>query len=390
MLDATGFKRKRFADHFSEMEAKAKEAFGERVNTTERSPLGIILRLFAWFMAMISALAEDVYNSGYIPTAEGDSLSKLGPYVGIRRIGETYAIGEISIIGTAGYTVPLGFRGSTSSGTLFQTISAPTLDGIGAGTALIEALAPGIGGNVAASTITTIVNPNPNITSITNAAPTTGGREKETDGEFRNRFALSVAGGGAATLDSMTAGLLRTPGVRAATVIENYTNAPVNGLPAKSVAAYVLGGEAADIALTILKTKAGGIEPFGNQSATVKDMGGNDHIMKFSYAVQVPVSLRVTATIDNRYPADGNALIKSALIRLIGGQDANGVIYNGLSMGADVIHSRLIASAYIDGVTDVVMEISKDSGATWTQTNLTISAQEVAQTSAAAITVVKP
>ncbi|ELK38885.1 baseplate protein, partial [Brevibacillus agri BAB-2500] len=45
MLDEKGFKRKRFRDWWIEIEAKARSVFGEQVNLTERTPLGIILRL---------------------------------------------------------------------------------------------------------------------------------------------------------------------------------------------------------------------------------------------------------------------------------------------------------------------------------------------------------
>ncbi|WP_261948765.1 hypothetical protein [Paenibacillus melissococcoides] len=63
-----------------------------------------------------------------------------------------------------------------------------------------------------------LLNPDANILSVTNPRPTTGGRERETDEEFRARFQQSVAGGGAdlCRCPWVSKGtLLRLSGVRA-------------------------------------------------------------------------------------------------------------------------------------------------------------------------------
>jgi len=387
-LDSTGFKRKRFAELVLEMEEKAKEAFGAQINTSERSPIGIILRLYAWFLSLSWQNAEDVYNSGYINTATRASLSRLGPYVGIQRIQAMRATGSVTFTGTSGYTVPAGFRIATSSGVLFEIADDVTLAS-GTGDAPIRAVTAGRSGNVAAGQITIIVNPTPSVTAVTNAAETGGGREVETDTEFRDRFRLSVAGGGAATLDSIRGALLRVSGVRAATVIENYTStADGDGRPPKSFEAYVLGGEPSDIGQTILAVKAAGIQPWGSESVIVQDDGGFGHEMKFSYADEVTAHIRMTVSTDVRFPADGAAQLTSAVIRYVGGEDADGSVYVGLNMGEGVVISRLISAAYsVEGIVDVAIELSTD-GTTWGTSNLSIAANEVAQTAHGVITVV--
>jgi len=389
MLDRTGFKRQRFADLFEEMEAKAKEAFGEQVNTSERSVLGIILRLFAWFLANFWQNTEDVYYSAYKNTAEGNSLYRLGPYVGITPISERPASGAINITGTPNHTVHAGYRVATESGVYFETKADLVLDGSGKGNVGIQAVEPGRLGNVASGTIVVIVNPDPDVIAVTNPEKTAGGREKETDQEFRDRWDLSVAGGGAATVDSLRGALLRTPGVRAAVVIENTGSTPDSaGRPPKSFEAFTLGGAAAEIGQTILDTKAAGIEAHGSTSVVVNDIAGNPHTIKFSYATEVQVRVRVTVTKNASYPADGDRQIESSIVRYIGGEDEDGQLYVGLNMGEDVVHSRLIAAAYkVTGIDDVKIEVSTN-GVTWAQTNVTIAPQEVAQSSYTVISVV--
>ncbi|MCY7484441.1 baseplate J/gp47 family protein [Paenibacillus alvei] len=389
MLDSKGFKRQRFAELFEEMEAKAKEVFGESVNTSERSPLGIILRIFAWFLSKLWQDTEATYNSAYINTAEGVQLDRLGPHVGIRRNPEQYATGQIQIAGTAGQMVPAGFRVQTSTDVIFMTTVDVELDSTGGATVDIRAIQAGRSGNVAPNMIAVISNPVPGITSITNTEATAGGREIETDQEFRERFSLSVAGGGAATVDSVRSALLGSGGVRAAVVIENTSMTPdALGRPPKSFEAYVLGGDPESIGRTILNTKAAGIETYGDQSVEVTDLSGNVHMIKYSNAVEVQIYIKATLRKNPSYPADGDEQVVSALVRDIGGEDIDGQLYVGLNMGAAVIHSRLVSAAYkVAGIDDIKLELSKD-GTVWTEDNIYIAAREVAQTSHDNITVV--
>ncbi|WP_223068474.1 baseplate J/gp47 family protein [Paenibacillus caui] len=387
MLDKTGFKRKRFNDLLSEMESKARESFGETVNTSERSPLGIILRIFAWFLSRIWTTAEDVYNSGYISTAEGANLDRLGPFVGISRILEQYAKGKVVITGTAGHTEAAGFRVGTAGGVYFDTTEAFTIGADGTAEVAVEAIDPGQKGNAAAGAVTVVVNPNPDISGVSNPEPITGGREKETDPEFRARYEMSVAGGGAASVDALRGALLRLDGVRAASIMENNgMETDSAGRPPKSFQAYVLGGDERTIGETIFLTKSGGIETWGDIEQEVEDAAGYPHLIRFSRAEEVPVAVQIEVTRNESYPADGDEQIRKAIIRYIGGEDDAGSYYNGLSMGADVIYTRLISAVYsVEGVEDVML--SAGTQGVWNTGNLAVEPFQVAQTKASDIAV---
>src|SRR5690606_30128220 len=128
-------------------------------------------------------------------------------------------------------------------------------------------------------------------------------------------------------------------------------------------------------------------ETYGQESETAQDVSGQEHVIRFTRAVEVPIHIRVTVSRDNRYPTDGDARLKTTLIQYIGGEDADGTLWVGLNMGQDVVYSRLIALAYqVEGVTDVDIEVSTD-GSTWTRQNIPISIEQVAQTSYALIEV---
>ena len=389
MLDATGFARQRYEDLLADMVAKAQAttAFGPEADMSESSPLGAILRVVAYYLADLWEDVESVYNSGYKNAADGVQLDKLGPYVGITRMQAQQATGTLTITGTPDYTVPAGFRAATATGVIFETTADVTLTG-GSGTAPIQAVDAGIAGNVEAGMITVIVNPSADVTSVTNAAVTVGGREKETDEEFRDRWDAAVAGGGSATVDAIRSAVLRVAGVRAAAVFENNSmSIDSAGRPPKSVQVYVLGGQPQDIGEAIFSRVAGGIETYGSAMVTVKDLSGEEHTVKYSPAEVVRVYARVTINKNASYPADGDDQVKLVLVKYIGGEAADGTVYAGLSMGDDVIHSRLIAAIYaVPGVDDVTLTLSTD-GTTYTSSNVPIDASQVAQLNTADIEV---
>ncbi|MBH5316697.1 baseplate J/gp47 family protein [Paenibacillus sp. GSMTC-2017] len=188
MLNQNGFKRKRFADIFSEMEVKAKEVYGQQINTTERSALGILLRLVAWFLGRLWQSLEDVYYSGHIHSATGRNLDRLGANYNLARTLAHRAIGEVTLTGTPLFSVPLGFRVQTATNIIFETVSIQILDSNGLAKLQVRAVETGSRGNVGAGTITKIVNPDANVFSVLNVAEASGGLDTESDPVFRSRI----------------------------------------------------------------------------------------------------------------------------------------------------------------------------------------------------------
>ncbi|WP_261948764.1 baseplate J/gp47 family protein [Paenibacillus melissococcoides] len=133
MLDASGFKRMRYSDLLEQMEEQARAKYGETTNTSALSPLGIILRIFAFFLAYVWQGVEHVYYAAYRDTATGVSLDRLAPQVGIKRFQEEFAYGELTFIGTPEYTIPEGTIVGTATGKYFVTNEDLTLDNDGKG-----------------------------------------------------------------------------------------------------------------------------------------------------------------------------------------------------------------------------------------------------------------
>lgn len=381
-LSKDGFKRKTYNEILEDAQTRARELYGENVNLSDRSPLGLFIKIIAWGMSILWQLAEKVYFSAFVDDADGIDLDKVAKNIGKTRKGPEKSRGAVTIDGTEGVTIPADFIVGTQNDVIFKPTKAVTIDNNGEAVVEIEAVKSGAGGNVPANTITKIITPIAGINQVTNNEPTHGGRDAETDAELRERYYQSGGAiAGAATTDGVRATLLEVPGVRAAITIQNTSMEVDNeGRPPKSIHCYVLGGKPEDIANAILSSKAGGIETYGSETETVKDLSGQEQIIKFSFAEVVPVYIRMTIRRSTKYPLDGDSRIRTALVRYIGGEDADGVIYSGLAMKENVVYYQLTKVAGIDGVDDLDLEVSID-GANWDKSSIEIASNQKAETS---------
>lgn len=384
MLTKEGFKRKRYDDFVAEMQAQARELFGADVNLSDRSPLGQWINLIAFGRAEENELAEQVYNAGHVDAAEGVSLDHNAKRIGLSRIQAQKATGQVSFEVEPGTSVLSGIIVSTTDGIEFITLNSKSDDdGDGIITVNIEALTPGIIGNVPAHTVTEINTPVAGINAVTNPSATIDGKNTETDTEFRERYYRSLANAGGSSMPSIRAALLELPGVIDASVYENDTMDFVNGVPPKSIAPFIYGGNDQEIANAIFERKSGGIQSFGSTIINLVDNIGKTHKIGFSRPTVVNVWVRLTLTKNaeyTQYPTDGDLQVKTRIIRHIGGLDADGVRYDGQGLDADVIQFRLIAAiADIPGLDDVVVELSTD-GVNFRQNNISIDQTSIAQT----------
>jgi uncharacterized phage protein gp47/JayE len=386
-LNKDGFNRMRYADIIAEMNSRAKSAFGADVNLSEHSPLGMFFKVVAFSMAVIWQLAEYVYYGAYKDTAEGYQLDGVCQYTGITRKPASYATGTVTFTGAAGTVIPLRFLVSTGK-YQFWTQQIATIPAGGTVAVPIRAIELGNTSNVLANTITTIVNPLTGVTSVTNAAATTGGADIETDESLRARYDESISLGGASTTSAIEAELLRVQNVVDARVIENVTMATVDGVPAKAFESTVYGGTNADIADAIYRTKAAGIQAFGDIIVPITDDYGQVHNIGFSRVAEITVYVNVVLTTDTElFPVDGMTTIETNIIKYIGGTDADSTKYYGLGLGDDVVYTKIIGICHsVAGVTDVVVTLSTDN-ITFTAANVAIATGEVAVTDYAKVVI---
>lgn len=374
-LTDAGFRRPTYAELLDALEYKARELFGSKANLTVRSPLGIFLRIFAWMLNLLFSTLEDVYNSRFIDTAVGASLYNLGRALGLRLLGAQKAVGYLTFTGENGVEVPEGFLAETTAGMQYVTVSSGVIRD---GEVILPATAVSSGpdSNTAEETITTITNPKLGIKSVTNVKPFEGGRNTETDAEFRERYYKSVDFAGGVNIDAIIAEVYESvEAVIAVTGEENDTDfESASGLPPHSFEVVAYGGLDEEIAKAIFRRKAAGIQTFGNTTVAVLGVSGQTFNISFSRPTPVKVWVRVTDLVtDRHFPLDGVEQIKRSLVSFIGGNTRG-----GLNIGQDVILVALPTEVLkVPGVVDFNLQISPD-GEIFGWGNIEIAARQKA------------
>lgn len=373
-ITSTGFKRKTYNDLLAQFETdlKSQDLFGENIDFTEQDPMYQFTVPILYLLSEIWEIAEKTFYAASPKFAEGVQLSNTGKYIGIARKQATKSVGKAKFTGSPGTSIPTNFLISTENGIVFQTTASGAIQSNGSVEIPIQAQEFGVEGNVAAGTITQIINPSIGISSVTNLLATEKGQDIEKDADFRQRYDETTKGGDGSTAIAIRNHLLKVTGVLGATVKENDTNVTVNNIPAHSIYALVKGGNDDEVANAIFAKKPGGIGTYGSISKMVTDSQGIQYTIKFSRPTDKNIWAKSTITKNSNYPTDGDTLIKNAIVSYI----------NSLSIDEDVVIYKIInaiAQLGITGIEDIQIQLSTD-GTTFNTNNVTVNPEENAVT----------
>lgn len=373
MLNDNGFNLKNYGELVDDMSAKASELFGENVNTGSDSAIGIFIRVVAWFLALVYELIQRVYLNGFVDSATGQSLDRLGTNYGVSRNPPAVAQVEIMVTGQSGYEVEEGTEFETADGIIFSVVEpfeltepVMTADEKGAdvqatddgdnllfsGSGLAVSEDEDDDTNVASHSITVQTEPVEEIASVDNEESALGGAELEDDTNYRARILASLIATPGPPVKGMETAITNVVGVKQVHIVENNTMETDNyGNPPKSIHIYVLGGNAADIGSAILDSIAAGIQTTGDQTVAVNDLAGDAHKFSFSYAEAVPIYARIKLSTNEDFSTDSLAEIQQDVVDYI----------NGLTMGDTIVASYLYKSIYAtDGVVKATAIIGTD------------------------------
>lgn len=353
MLNENGFQRKTYEELLADMEAKARELFGEDVHLSSHSVLGIFIRVFAYFFSLFHELLERVYNSGFIGTATGVQLDRLGSNNGVLRDPAMPAVVTLAFTGKAGYVIQEGVQFKTENDIVFEMVDVVTLDstGIGQGTAISQIYSETA--NVAVGAITIIAEPVEDLYSVTNIDRASGGAEKERDEVYRERIKITTQANAGPPVNGLITSINQVTGVRSVSVVENNTMENDRyGNPPKSVHIYVFGGDKESVGEAIFDAVAAGIQTVGSISTKVIDLSGFEHTVYFDLAEPLDIYASVSVQVNSKFEDTGILDIKNVVLNYI----------NSLNMGETVVHSLIYADLYrIAGITSSIVKIGKTS-----------------------------
>ncbi|MGE7546118.1 baseplate J/gp47 family protein [Sporosarcina newyorkensis] len=378
-LTKKGFKRKQYADLIEDMEMKSRELFGENINLSERTFLGLFIRLCAWFLAIVWMLAEKVYNSMSPDTAEGINLDKTSKFIGTTRQKAVASRYAVKFEADPGIPIQEGFTVQTEGDILYRTLTYAVADDDGWAYTEIEALEAGVSGNVSLTAIHQITNPVAGVFNVEVLKQIVVGRDAEDDESFRQRNGLSATRGGASNVDAVRSNLLDAAGVVDAFVFENDEIIEVDGLPPKCIAPFVHGGEDDVIARTIFIAKTGGIQSYGTTVVDVVDSNGNTHPIGYTRPSTVDIYVDVKLTTNDRFPLNGFDFVRESVVKYIG----DGNKHPGLGIGKSVGYTKLIAAIHeTNGIDDIDLKLGLSADEQFIVGNVSIDFDKIASTSA--------
>lgn len=366
-LTAAGYVRRTYEDILNDKIQKAKELFGENIDTGDLTPLGKFIRINAYDQAIAEEKIEAVYYARFPNTAFGQSLDRLLPFAAITRNQAEAALYKVQIQGTAGYTIETGFLVGTDSGLTFYTIEDAIIGEDGTSMIMVCCTESGTVGNINASTINTAVNPSADIEAVKGLECVSAGKDAESDADLRVRFKESVSGAGSCNANAIRAALLRIPTVKFAAVVENEEDTEdEEGRPPHSFQCYVLGGIGyeQEIAEAIFEKRPIGVKTVGDKEIAIIDASGNERVVKYSSTQNVNITVAITMRTTALYPGDGAERIQAGVANYI----------NSLGIGNSLVHSALYGPIYsIPGVAEVTaLRLSTDGGSTYTTDNVDV------------------
>lgn len=178
----------------------------------------------------------------------------------------------------------------------------------------------------------------------------------ETDSSLRGRQQLSTEKTGRGMIEDIFSNILNLPGVTFCRVYQNNTlTTDARTIPAKSIAAVVVGGVDEDIAQTLFEQVPVIAQTHGSTTVQVADMYGTLYPMEFSRPASVPVYVEVSVTVVDANLWQGDAgiqKIKDSIVAYADGGAAalgitTGFIQSGFIPGLSVYASELYVPANV-------------------------------------------
>jgi len=312
-VTADGFVVKPLDVIITEMEDRARTVFGSDVDLTETSVLKKYIEVIAMEEARLWETSEMYYYAGYVDSSTGIQLDRVTAILGVIRVPAGFATGVVTFSGTPGTNIPAGTPVVAEDGTVFVTDSLVIISGGGTVDADITAQIAGTTGNVSPNTITALQSFITGVSSVNNAAGTSGGTDAEADDELRARAKAYLETKGKGTLEAIENAILEVASVETVKCYED--------LSIHDVVCYVTGATPpnSDVDDAIEDTRPAGI-PVSWQNPT-------------------PIDIYVDATVTVNpatAPADAATQVENGILGYI----------NSLDTGDDVIYTKVIDAIY--------------------------------------------
>jgi len=297
IVDETGISAPTFAEVLTWLQAQFQTIYGIDIVLDADTQDGQLCAIFADAINDQNMTAVAVFNGFRPQYAVGAGLSSIVKINGIRRRVATQSSVILTVGGTVGTVIRNAYVGDNLNLDTTWFIAGPVTIPA-AGVIDTQGLCTTFGAVTAApGTITEIATEIPGWQTVTNNVAASPGAPIETDAQLRRRQTLSTSLPALTTQQSLEGNLLTLDGVTRARTYQNDTlQTDANGIPARSIAVVVEGGDPHDIAQTISRIKAPGVPTYGSLTEVVYDRYGVPNQINFFPLTDILVSMVVFLT----------------------------------------------------------------------------------------------
>lgn len=356
-IDSAGYHYADYPTFLTWLTSAYRGIYGADVYLGADSQDGQFLAILAQSFYDTAVLGASVYNSFSPTTGQGVGLSRLVKINGLSRGVPTNSTVDLTVVGVAGTPISNGV--ATDSLSQKWNLPSPTIIPTG-GSIVVTATAAVPGALTAApNTVTSIFTPTRGWQTVNNANAATTGAPVETDAELRVRQAESTANPSLTVFDGTKGAVANLPGVTDSQGYENDSNTTDgNGLPPHSISMVVAGGDAVQIAQTILLHKTPGTDTYGTTSELVYDAHGMPVNISFFRPTIATIGVQIVVVPKVGWSTDYEILIADAVAAVI---NANGI-------GNVIQYTQLYVPAYLVGTAAgatfniVSIELNKNGG----------------------------
>lgn len=109
VLTEKGFRRPAYDELLAAQERRARELFGEDIDTSGQSVLGKFIRINVQDLSECYELLEGIYYARFPNSARGQSLDRLCAFAGVVRDPATAAKLKVRFYGNKGAVIPAAF-----------------------------------------------------------------------------------------------------------------------------------------------------------------------------------------------------------------------------------------------------------------------------------------
>lgn len=345
-LTETGFTRKLLVEIAAEILAEERDTISAELDGSESTVIGNVNTIFADQSSETWEVLEEVVNAFDPDNATGARLRALCLLTGIKQRGATPGL----VTATVNLDVGTYLAGSLIAAVLDQPTNLWTNrdNVVSTGTADYPAVflstASGSGASAVSGTLSVIAGPVTGWNSITNAADATPGQDIENEDSLRIRREASLSAAGSGTVDAIKASVQEVTGVIDVSVLENVTDVPVAGIPARGHHVIVWDGDPAaaddnDIAQAIYDSASTGSVGVGATTGTATKADGTTKVVPFTRVTVVDIYVDVDV---ESVKGVSIAAVKAAVLAAVPSR-----------VGASVIFNKIAAAVFaVPGVDD--------------------------------------